>query len=464
MTPRPAAATYAVWICFALALLLRVGCVSWVQSQAGAKLSYSDEELHWQLATHLARSGTLVSDDGRMAARMPAYPFFLSYFAPLGDAGVLAARLTQALLGAVTAGLAAWFAFRVLGSRAAWLAGLIVAVDPFAILLTTLLLSETLLALLLLYAVAAAWTVSQARRWSDVSVTHLLAASLGLALLKPEALGVVALLLIWLIFFSAVRRAAPVSTVAAPVERPAAAAGTTAGIADRGPLPPNTAGALPTRRVALLTAASAVLLIAVALAAWSQRNREALGVRVWLSTNGGVTLFDGQGPQARGDSDQTFLQRIPELAGLNEVERDRWLARAAAEHMRADPARVLRLAGVKFARMWSPWPNVAEYRSSLAGLAGALFSVALYALAAVGLWRTRRDRAFVTLLVIPIVYFTLVYCLFIGSVRYRVPLTPLLAVAAGARSPARSSVFPALISPARGAATQHYDARTRRGS
>src|SRR5690606_15048502 len=113
-----------------------------------------------------------------------------------------------------------------------------------------------------------------------------------------------------------------------------------------------------------------------------------------------------QGPQARGDSDQTFLREVPELAGLGEVERDRALYRLALEQMRRDPGRVLELAWIKFRRTWSPTPNVEEYRRGAAALVGAAFTVAVLVLAAVGLVRQARRRwRLMVVLWLPVVYF-----------------------------------------------------------
>jgi hypothetical protein len=58
-----------------------------------------------------------------------------------------------------------------------------------------------------------------------------------------------------------------------------------------------------------------------------------------------------------------------------------------------------------------------------------LWNVPLLALAVLGLvMRMRRDV--LILLLIPIVYFTAVHALFLGSVRYRTPLMPLVCLLA----------------------------------
>jgi hypothetical protein len=180
------------------------------------------------------------------------------------------------------------------------------------------------------------------------------------------------------------------------------------------------------------------LLIGLLLSPWGMRNVAVLGDFAWLSANGGVTLYDAQGPQADGSSDQSFLKNMPQLAGLSEIELDRALGRLAVEQMQSDPLRVLQLAWVKLLRMWNPLPNVAEYRGGLTAWIGAAYTVAVLALAlwAAGLSLRQRSRPRSTRLQfqlwLPVAVFTLLHCIYIGSVRYRVPLMPMLAISAAA--------------------------------
>jgi hypothetical protein len=114
---------------------------------------------------------------------------------------------------------------------------------------------------------------------------------------------------------------------------------------------------------------------------------------------------------------------------------------------------VLELAWIKFLRTWSLTPNACEYRGGLTALASAVFTAITLLLALVGLLRTLarpnstaiplRDRRRLHLLLwLPVIYFTLVHCVYIGSLRYRVPLMPFLEISAAAawvQSRARSS-------------------------
>jgi 4-amino-4-deoxy-L-arabinose transferase-like glycosyltransferase len=325
---------------------------------------------------------------------MPLYPLFLALFAGAGAYGVLAVRLVQAGLGALTAVLAGRLVGAVAGARAALVAGLLVAVDPFGIFFANLLLTENVFTLLLLTLVLCAYRATLPPTVGG-AVAGLAVLGAGLVLTRPAILLMLPLVWLLVLLFSEQRGRQFLRLLLCPV------------------------------------------VLVAALLPWAVRNQVVLGAPAWLSTNGGVTLYDAQGPQADGSSNQSFLTAQPEFRTLGEVQLDRTLARRALEQMRAAPTRVLCLAGTKLLRTWSPLPNVPEYRGGLTAIYGAVYTIAVLAAALFALARTARRAAAGTgyarlnaLVWAPVVYFTLLHCVYIGSVRYRVPLMPLLAVAA----------------------------------
>ncbi len=395
-----------------LALLLRLGWIAYAGWTSGGGFSYDDERLHWQLGRNLVTGGALVSDDGRYAARMPLYPLLLAPFAALGGAGVLLARVAQATIGAATVALLYSLAREGLGRRAALLAGLLLALDPFSIFFANLLLTEVAFTCVAVGLTLAVWRLLRNPRSAAALIS---VALLGGAAVftRPSSLGWVGALWVVLAIFGP--------------SRPRAMA-----------------------QVFLCATALAVLLVN-----WGARNQRVIGEYALLSTNGGVTLYDAQGPQADGSSNQAFLREMPELEGLNEPQRDRRLRELAVTQMRSDPARVARLAWVKFLRTWSLTPNEANHRSGATAVASAAFTglvllAALTALARSALRRARRAAPakdgrdargappgarrglFYALLLLPIVYFTVVHCVYVGSLRYRIPLMPFLEVLAAA--------------------------------
>ncbi len=394
-----------VWLLCGVALALRAGWVIYRWTTHGAAFDYPDEDLHWQLATHLVHDGTLMTDDGRLAARMPLYPLFLAAFAGLGQTGILLARLAQAALGAATVLIAYRFAAAAFDRRAALVAGLLVSCDPFAVFFSNLLLTEVLFTLMAVSLTSCAWLLLWRARH------HFRAALLGVALLgpavvltRPSAAGWIPLLWLLIVWLSTDRPRTFLRLLVCPVA------------------------------------------LVVLMLPWGVRNRAALGSWAWLSANGGVTLYDAQGPQADGSSNQAFLANMPELKGLDEIARDQMLQRRARQHMRDDPGRVLRLAAVKLQRTWSLTPNVAEYRGGPVALVSAAYTALVLLAALVGLVRaaTQRlrphqatfrppapsPRAFHALIWLPVVYFSLLHCIYVGSLRYRVPLMPFVCLAA----------------------------------
>lgn len=414
---RPASLPAALLVLL-IAAGLRGAWVAWRWAHVGPALEFPDEHLHWQLASHLSRDGVLVSDDGRYAARMPLYPWLLSLAAPWGPSGILAVRLGQALLGALVAVAALSLARAAAGPRAGLIAGLAVAIDPYQVFFANLLLTETLFTLVLMFFVAACWAAG------------------AVCQSGPDQHPVVTPPTLPSPIFSACTRSGwpwvviALGGPAAVFTRPSSAALVLLAWA-------LLIGTAADRRRALGRVAVCAATMGLLLLPWAMRNWQMIGAPAWLSTNGGVTLYDAQGPQARGGSDQSFLRTMPELAGLGEVERDRLLGKLALEQMRRDPLRVLRLAGAKLARTWNPLPNVAEYQAGAAAWSGAAFTTLVLASALVSLWRCRVPGYLHLWLWLPVAYFTLLHCVYVGSVRYRVPLLPLLAVGAALCSSSR---------------------------
>ena len=119
---------------------------------------------------------------------------------------------------------------------------------------------------------------------------------------------------------------------------------------------------------------------------------------------------------------------LPRIVGIF----DRAFRDLAVAEMRRDPGRVLRLAGVKLLRTWNPFPNVATYRGGWIAWISAAWTVPIVLGAGVFAVRSRRRTALQVMTWLPIAYFTLVHCVYIGSLRYRIPLMPFLELGAAA--------------------------------
>jgi len=376
---------------FLLALLLRAGWSihrSGGQPNATAQLQFPDEREYWSLAASLRNTGELALPNGDRAKRMPFYPALLAPLVHLPHP-VLTARLAQSVLGALAAVGVAALAMRLAGVGAGLLAGALVAVDPFAVFVSSLLLTETPFVAMLVGFVLCAWPlIEEPRPLSTPGLVIAAALAITCIYLRPEVIGFVAL---WSVLALARRRSparARVQVIVIPI------------------------------------------LVIASLVPWAWRNRVALGEWIWLTTNGGASLYDGQGPQADGSSNLAGVFASPTVAQMSELQRDAFLQSQALQTMRGNPARVLRLAGVKFVRTWNIWPNFSDYRSVKLRAVSAVYMVPVLILAAVGLWALRDCLRTALALLLPAIYWTALHCVFVGSLRYRQPAMPFMEILA----------------------------------
>jgi 4-amino-4-deoxy-L-arabinose transferase-like glycosyltransferase len=195
----------------------------------------------------------------------------------------------------------------------------------------------------------------------------------------------------------------------------------------------------------------------VVMTPWWIRNYQVVGRFVPTTLQVGASLYDGLNPKATGASDMSgvedrlmgrlFLLELeknrliqakqpdtePTLAKIAEYDFDRDLRQEALAWAREHPGRVLRLAAIKFTRMWNVWPNEPQFRSWPVRLAVFFSYVPIMALALWGAWKFR-DRGWPCVLCwLPAVYLTLLHMVFVSSIRYREPaMLPLIVLAAGA--------------------------------
>ena len=311
--------------------------------------------------------------------RPPLYPLVLAVLVRPGG-GLLAVKLLQVLLDLLLLALLVAMARRLgIDRRLALLAGALWAVNPFAIQFARLILSEPL---------------------GDV----LLVAALGVwvqLFREPHARGgaVAGVLL----SASALTRASALPVIPVAIALLAAC----------GPAP-----APERRRAALALAASAALLIAP----WTARNYAVYGEVVLVAPTGGRSLWDGLSDYADGGPRYRGPSVWPHVG--NAARDDRLYRELAVQWAREHPGRVLSLALEKQKRFWSPIPNIEKYRR-MPYLLVAFYEAPLIAagLAGCALALMRRRRAAV---LVPVVAcFAALHTVYLGSVRYRMPIEPL---------------------------------------
>jgi hypothetical protein len=366
-----------------------------------------DQREYLALAQNLRENHTLGFVDPRFgqtiyAYRMPGYPLLLA-IKPPGFSYVAWGRSVQIALDlstivavyliamrlSLTAGGRSPVSARQSGASApgyerwmATIAASVIAFNPFYIYFSSLILSETLFAALLSWAIAC---LVYRRTW--------LAAVLLIADCYVRPTGLLLL---------------PILMLIGPNTRPSQAYRFKAGI----------------RRTLL-----SVILLVVCLMPWAIRNHQVLGVFLFTTTNDGAT----------GASDQRFISDHPELLSMNELDRSRFLSGQAWDWIKSNPGQLPRLTLQKLMRGWSPIPLSREFGSTVHRLISVSYELPLDVLCLIGLCSKRLSPRAKMLIVAPAVMVTLGQAMTVGSIRYRMPAEAPLAVlaAVGATSVCR---------------------------
>jgi hypothetical protein len=361
-----------------------------------ATTAFPDEQRFLASAGRLAASGEFWVFGDR-AWEMPGTALFFApavwLFGP--HAAIVPIRLIQALLVVIQCALIAFIAQRIFRKdNTAFIAACIAALYPFLIFYQGLLLSETLFDTLLLAGMAALYWWRERRLRIDlafvVACLCFVAATLTkatLTVLPPILLAVTA----WC------------------------------------------AGAKIPRVVTVIAAASC--LYAAFMSPWWIRNATLLHNFVPFTTSGALNLYLGNNPRNLNagadwstDADPEVVARINAMP--DEMARQSAFSRLAVDYIRSNPDTFLRNAAKKFVRFWNITPNATQYQSRFYALISALSFGPVLALAIVCAVRRRRQWRLLAPLYLVIGYFTLLHVVTIASLRYRLPLEPLLIILA----------------------------------
>jgi 4-amino-4-deoxy-L-arabinose transferase-like glycosyltransferase len=383
-----------------LGLFVRLAAALWWQQRLPRDhpFLFGDSESYWHLARAIARGGPYQYGPEGKVFRTPGYPLVLaSLFVAGRDPPVLAARALSALCGTAAIGAVYWLAALLFDRRVALSAAAIVALYPGAIALSVVVLSEAPFAPVMVLHLAL-WVASW--RAAGAGGTALRAAIAGLAaaaaaLLRPS----------WLLFV-------PFVVVVGLAAQP--------------------------RRKHLLIGLCMLAGLALGMLPWWVRNWRVTGHFVPTTLQVGASLYDGLNPRATGASDMSFVESFRQaersVASSEPLEYrlDRRLRRAAIDWAARHPLAALRLAMIKFVRLWNVWPNEPTFRSWPLRLMMLATYAPLLAAAVVGAWRTRRAGLPWALCWLPACYISLLHVVFVSSVRYREPAMLPLAVLAAA--------------------------------
>jgi len=364
-----------------VATAARLGAAAYL----GDRLHFDDEAVYFDAARRLA-DGAGLGDRYRHA---PGFPIVLAAFRTVGVDGVVGMRMAQAVVTGAGAAVVMALAARIVGHGGAVAAGLLYALDPLLVVAGALLYPEGVAAVVLTTAVTG--TLAAADR--DGALRPMMIGLLlgGLVLLRPVALVLAPVLAGWI-------------AVLGNASRPHRM-----------------------RQAAVLLVGCGML-----LAPWTYHNYRVHGTLTPIATAGIEA-----GPVSRSEA------------------RSLGLSGAFLQRARDEPRALAARVGREFLHFWEFYPQrlttdnarrraalhandtrlptepsfPADLRDRLSAVSWALvLGLALLGLGAV--WRHRRLDA-VLLLLVSLV-FALGYAAFMGKIRYRIPVVPLVMVIASA--------------------------------
>ncbi|MBQ2622243.1 MAG: glycosyltransferase family 39 protein [Thermoguttaceae bacterium] len=390
-----------ILIAFAVRLL---AAIYWDVSYAHGGFVYGDSDGYWSLAQKIA-SGQPYEYYGRQIFRMPGYPLFLAAIQTIFGTNVpiLYGRIAGAVLGTFCV-WQTWIAAKLIkGEKAGLTAAAIAAVYPEFVLISPMILSETLFSVFLLAQMNFWIRCFISARWQDALWMGLFA---GLAtLVKPG----------WILF-------TPGALAAIGLYR----------------LWTKTAS----RKLFLQSVISITVMLLV-LTPWAYRNERISGRWIFTTLQGGPSLMDGLNPDADGSSNMAFMPAVYERFGAKangqvdnieqELQVNDYTRRAAWDWAASNPGKVVRLAIVKMARTWALFPNQPGFSSFSIRAAIGVPYILLWIFSIYSINCSGQKTIFWLLFILTALYISGIQSLFIGSIRYRLPAMWTLCILASGR-------------------------------
>jgi 4-amino-4-deoxy-L-arabinose transferase-like glycosyltransferase len=167
------------------------------------------------------------------------------------------------------------------------------------------------------------------------------------------------------------------------------------------------------------------------MAPWWVHNIARYGSFVRLNAGFGQVIYAGNNPMNQSGGGIVGVDVDGEAFSdiADPVARDRAMQRAALDYIAEHPGHFIAMAGVKFLRLWRPWPYAPLYSRPLFVIVVAASFFPILVLGITGLvWGAARYGPSFLPLVMFILYTTAVHMITIGSVRYRFPIEPMLVV------------------------------------
>lgn len=396
-----------------LALLARIGAAFAIDgylNKAGRPfLIEGDANGYWELAGNIsAGKDYSIYSPPRYILRVPGFPLLLSASICLFGNSILAARLILAVTGTACCWLTYLLGKRVADRTVGIAAALYVAIHPIHIGNSALILSETWFAfwmLISLLCVARFFVPPklgpQPKQPSLLGKALLTGALIGLTVLvRPGFLPWAGIVCVAVLMGWRSSGASEFSVRRAPI------------------------------RNRILQCGAIVFGCGMVMLPWTIRNYRVTGHVVITSLWSGPSLYDGLNPNADGTSDMQFFEDDQVMAKMSEFQMNEHYKQKALEFVRLQPAKAVSLAIPKAKQYLSPVPNSLNER----GWAIRAGCIGIWLLMFLGLIAGLKSRSTSTACLLlstgPFLLFLLVHMVFVGSVRYRLPVEIPLAVLA----------------------------------
>ncbi len=380
---------YKFWIILLLALLLRVIAAIAIDqhvTQAGRTfLIEGDANGYWELAQHIAAGEDYaIYQPPRRVLRTPGFPLLLAASIKVFGTSVFAASLVMAVIGTGCC----WLTWRLSQKlfdheSTALYAMLLVAVSPLQIGSNVQILSEAWFSfglLICLLAIARLLQQSPAASCSRIAFANGILTGLTV-LIRPGWLLWAGLSSLLVILFGQMMFAKKILCSALIC-----------------------GGCL------------------VALLPWAWRNHEVTGHWIFTSLWSGPSLYDGLHEGATGASDMAFVDNEDIFSTMSEFDANAHYKQRAIDFARSHPRRTVELAFLKAGRYLSPSLNAAGFSGGAFSAFCTVWYCVLTLLILAGALDLRHKLVCVGLLAGPFLQFLLVHMVFVGSIRYRLPV------------------------------------------
>ncbi len=330
----------------------------------------------------LAGKGIILSKE-TLAKITPVYPLFLAMGYSLFGESYWTIRLIQIIISSLSCVLVYFLSKEMIDEDTAKVSMVITAIYPFFIFFAGFILTETLFIFLLLLSIYFFQMSKKIPSMKNMIITGIL---LGISILcRPSLIAFVLILLITMT------------------------------------IPSLWLGWKNRFKIIGIVLAFTILTISP----WTIRNFYHFRKFVPLTTITGYGFWDGNNPYSSGGPCNYYPEGIK---GLSEIESDRYLTNATLKVIKENPLRFLKLIGIKFVRFWNIVPNYEGFSSPLYNWVSLLSYVPLLITAVWGVFLTRKKWKEFLLFYLLFVSFTFTHMVFVGSIRYRIPIMPFLII------------------------------------